>query len=76
MLWIHLGSGADCEVRILNQGLCRQQAYLTIIDSVCTIVDMGNGGPMKVNNIETTKTTLIDGDVISFGESTLKIKLL
>ena len=71
-----LGSGADCEVRILNQGLCRQQAYLTIIDSVCTIVDMGNGGPMKVNNIETTKTTLIDGDVISFGESTLKIKLL
>jgi hypothetical protein len=37
---------------------------------------MGNGSPMKVNNIETTKTTLIDGDVISFGDSALKIKLL
>lgn len=71
-----LGSGVDCEVRILNRGLSRQQAYITIIDGVCTIVDMGNGNPMKVNNIDTTKTTLIDGDIISFGETSVKIKLI
>lgn len=71
-----LGSGVDCEIRILNQGLSRQQAYITIVDGVCTIVDMGNGSQMKVNNITVTNSTLIDGDLISFGESTLKIKLL
>lgn len=71
-----LGSGLDCEIRILNQGLARQQAYITIFDGECFIVDMGNGQPMKVNNIETTKTTLIDGDDITFGNITLRIKLI
>ncbi|MBE6360653.1 MAG: FHA domain-containing protein [Treponema bryantii] len=71
-----LGCGLDCEIRILNQGLARQQAYITIFDGECFIVDMGNGQPMKVNNIETTKTTLIDGDDITFGNITLRIKLI
>ena len=64
-----LGSGVDCEIRILGQELSRQQAYITVVDGICTIVDMGNGAPMKVNNVDVTKATIIDGDVISFGDT-------
>ena len=71
-----LGSGVNCEIRILGQELSRQQAYITVVDGICTIVDMGNGAPMKVNNVDVTKATIIDGDVISFGDTALKIKLI
>jgi pSer/pThr/pTyr-binding forkhead associated (FHA) protein len=71
-----IGSGADCEIRILKKGLARQQAYITIIDGLCTIVDLGNGSGLRVNNTETGRTNLIDGDLIEFGESAFKIKLI
>jgi len=72
-----IGSGADCEIRVLNAGLSRQQAYLVIADGICSIVDMGNSGTsLKVNNIDTVKTALIDGDIIQLGDNTFKIKLL
>jgi hypothetical protein len=71
-----VGSGADCEIRIVNSKLARQHAFLTIIDSTCSIVDPGNGTSLQVNNIDTVKTTLIDGDIITLGESTFMIKLL
>jgi hypothetical protein len=72
-----VGSGADCEIRILNIGLSRQHAYLVIADGMCSIVDMGNSGvPLKVNNIDVVKTALIDGDIIHLGNNAFKIKLL
>mgnify|MGYP001810279041 CR=1 FL=1 len=71
-----VGGGADCEIRILNKGLSRQHAYLTVMDGICTLVDLGNGGSIRVNNADTVKTTLIDGDIVVFGDLTLKIKLL
>ncbi|MDD7459929.1 MAG: FHA domain-containing protein [Spirochaetales bacterium] len=71
-----IGSGADCEIRILKMGLARQQAYITIIDGLCTIVDLGNGSGLKVNNMETSRTNLIDGDLIEFGSAVFKIKLI
>ncbi len=71
-----IGSAADCEIRILNCGLARQQAYLSIFDNECSLVDLGNGTPIKVNNAECVKTLLIDGDVIQMGNKLFKIKLL
>lgn len=72
-----IGSGADCEIRILNANLSRQHAYLSIADGMCTIVDMGNSSePLKVNKNDTVKSALIDGDIIQFGDNTFKIKLL
>ena len=72
-----IGSGADCEIRILNANLSRQHAYLVFADNMCTIVDMGNSGvPLKVNNADTVKAALIDGDIIQIGDSTFKVKLL
>ncbi len=71
-----IGSAADCEIRILNSGLPRQQAYLSVFDKECSLVDLGNGLPIKVNNIDSVKTMLIDGDIIQMGEKLFKIKLL
>jgi len=72
-----IGSGADCEIRILDANFSRQHAYLVVADGMCSIVDMGNSGvPLKVNKADVVKTTLIDGDVIEVGENTFKIKLL
>jgi pSer/pThr/pTyr-binding forkhead associated (FHA) protein len=71
-----IGSGADCEIRILDRKLARQHAFLTIIDSTCSIVDPGNSTSIQVNNADTVKATLIDGDIIKLGETSFKIKLL
>jgi hypothetical protein len=70
-----IGSAAGSEIRIPDGKLARQHAYLAIHE-VCTIVDMGNGPPLRVNNIETVKSTLIDGDLIQMGDVAFKIKLL
>lgn len=71
-----IGSGADCEIRILSGGLCRQQAQITVKDRLCTITDMGNGCAMRVNNMVKPHTNAIDGDLIEFGESRFLLKLL
>lgn len=72
-----IGSGADCEIRVLNSNLSRQHAYLVIADGMCSIVDMGNSGaPIKVNKTDVVKASLIDGDVIQLGDDYFKIKLL
>ncbi len=71
-----IGSAADCEIRILKAGLPRQQAYLSIFNGECSLVDLGNGSPIKVNNINSVKSMLIDGDVIEMGDKQFKIKLL
>ena len=71
-----IGSAADCEIRILNAGLARQHAYLSIFDGECSMVDLGNSTPVKVNNVECVKAMLIDGDILEMGEKQFKIKLL
>lgn len=71
-----IGSAADCEIRILKSGLARQQAYLSIFNGECSLVDLGNGDAIKVNKMECVKTMLIDGDIIEMGEKKYKIKLL
>lgn len=72
----YLGSGVDSEIRILGAGLSRVHAYLVISDGICTIVDLGNGDSIEVNNAQTVKTTLIDGDIVKLGDAHFKIKLI
>lgn len=71
-----IGSAVDCEIRILDAGLARQHAYLSISAGECSLVDMGNSTPIKVNNIDSVKTLLIDGDILQLGNKQFKIKLL
>lgn len=70
-----IGSGADSEIRVPGGGLARQHAYLSI-GELCSVVDLGNGPPMTVNNIQTVKSVLIDGDIIRLGDMVFKVKLL
>jgi hypothetical protein len=70
-----IGSGAECEIRVLNGGLARRHAYLSV-SGEASIVDLGNGPAMRVNNIETVKSALIDGDVIHLSGAVFKIKLV
>jgi hypothetical protein len=70
-----IGSGADSEIRIRGEKLARLHAYLAV-GELCTIVDLGNGPAMTVNNVETVKSALIDGDIIRLGDPVFKIKLL
>lgn len=71
-----IGCAADCEIRILNSGLARQHVYLSVSGGECSMVDLGNGNPVKVNNLNCVKTMLIDGDILEMGEKQFKIKLL
>lgn len=72
-----IGSGVDCEIRIIDGNLSRQHAYLTVADNMCSLVDLGNGAsPIQVNKTDSVKATLIDGDIIQLGDSNFKIKLL
>ena len=70
-----IGSGAGSEIRVLDGRLARQHAYLAVGEDVL-IVDLGNGPAMKVNNIETVKASLIDGDIIQLADALFKIKLM
>jgi len=71
-----IGASVDCEIRILNSGLSRQHAYISIINNECSLVDLGNGTPIKVNNVDSVKSFLIDGDILDLGDKKFKIKLL
>ncbi|MCL1817631.1 MAG: FHA domain-containing protein [Spirochaetaceae bacterium] len=70
-----IGSGAASEIRVLDGNLARQHAYLCVGDGA-SIVDLGNGPAMRVNNCETVKSTLIDGDIIELAGAVFKIKLM
>ena len=70
-----IGSGAGCEIRILDGKLARQHAYLSVVQDA-SIVDLGNGPAMKVNKSETVKASLIDGDLIQLADALFKIKLM
>jgi len=72
-----IGSGADCEIRVLDAGLSRQQAQIIVGNGMCSIVETGNNGtPMKINNKDNSNASLIDGDVIQMGDYSFKIKLI
>ena len=71
-----IGSGAACEIRILNADLARQDAFINIEDGICTFVDMGTGAAVEINNVSVTKTTVIDGDILKLGTKEFIIKLL
>ena len=70
-----LGSGAASDIRVLDGGLARQHAYLCIGDGA-SIVDLGNGPAMRINNRETVKSALIDGDIIELAGAVFKLKLV
>ena len=71
-----IGSGADCEIRVLHESIGRHHAMLVVDKSNFTISDLHSGKPLVVNNIEINTYKLIDGDVIKLGDQEFKVKIL
>lgn len=71
-----VGQGADCEVRILLEGISRNHALLRCIDGVYSIIDVGSEKGIRVNYKSVTNTRLIDGDIITLGDRDFKFKCL
>jgi pSer/pThr/pTyr-binding forkhead associated (FHA) protein len=73
-----IGSGAECEIRVLEGSLLRQHACFTLTEGRCSIVNMGSApNTMQVNSREGGGVErLIDGDIIRLGNKTFQVKLL
>lgn len=69
-----LGSGEDCEIRLLFDSIKRNHAIISAGDNICKIISQGGEGRLRVNNIDITNTELIDGDLISIGMKEFKYK--
>lgn len=71
-----IGSGAECEIRVLNDSLARQHILLTVGKDECSISDLRSGKTVAVNNVEVMTHAVIDGDLIRLGDQEFKVKLL
>lgn len=69
-----VGSGADCEVRILSEGISRNHVLLKNIGDEHSVVDLGSEKGLMVNSEKLTTTRLIDGDIITLGNIDFKFK--
>lgn len=71
-----VGSGADCEVRIIMEGISRNHVLLKTIGEEHSVVDMGSELGLMVNYQKVTNSRLIDGDIITLGEVDFKFKCI
>ena len=65
---IKIGTAYDCEVRILEDSISREQAMIVQSDKHYTLTDLGSVGGTFVNNKQISHKDIIDGDIIRFGE--------
>ena len=73
---MRVGSGVDCEVRILAPGVKRHHAQMTSSETGVHLVKLSDAAFMSVNFIETANAGLIDGDLFRLGEQEFKFKCL
>lgn len=71
-----IGTGADCEVRILIKSISRHHALLVAKGGKYLISDLNSTTGTFVNNVQTASVEIIDSDIIKLGEVELKFKCL
>lgn len=71
-----VGSGSDCEVRILIETISRQHALLIAKGGNYTIQDMNSVTGTFVNGYQINSRDIIDGDLIRLGDVEFKFKCL
>ena len=71
-----VGSGADCEVRILLDGISRNHILLKSLGDEHSVVDLGSERGLMVNFEKLTTSRLIDGDILTLGDIDLKFKCI
>lgn len=69
-----VGSGADCEIRIMLDGISRNHIMLKAIGDDYTVVDLGSELGLMVNYQKVTSARVIDGDIITLGDNDFKFK--
>ncbi len=71
-----IGTGADCEVRILLDSISRQHALLIANQGRYSIADLNSVTGAYVNNFQISNREIIDGDIVKLGDVEFKFKCL
>lgn len=71
-----IGSGVDCEVRVLLDSVSRHHAMMSFNSGHYTITDLGSSGGTFVNNRHVSNRQIIDGDIVKLGSVEFKFKCL
>ena len=71
-----IGTGTDCEVRILIKSISRHHALLVAKDSKYIISDLNSVTGTYVNNVQVASKEIIDSDIIKLGDIEFKFKCL
>lgn len=69
-----VGSGEDCEIRLLYDSVKRHHAIISASEHSCKIISQGGDGRLCVNHIDVANTELIDGDLVAIGSQEFKYK--
>ena len=71
-----IGTGADCEIRILMKSISRHHAMLIAKDGKYHIADLNSVTGTYVNNNQISSREIIDSDILKFGDIEFKFKCL
>ena len=71
-----IGTGADCEVRVLVKSISRQHAMIIAKDEKYFLSDLNSVTGTYVNNYQVSSGEIIDGDIIKLGDVEFKFKCL
>jgi hypothetical protein len=71
-----IGTGMDCEIRILFDSISRHHALFSSINKKYFISDMNSSGGTFINNRQIVSSQIIDNDIIRFGDHEFKFKCL
>ena len=71
-----IGTGADCEVRILIKSISRHHAMIIAKDGKYIVSDLNSVTGTYVNNIQISSKEIIDSDIIKLGEIEFNFKCL
>lgn len=71
-----IGSGADCEVRILLETISRHHSMIIGKEGHYTISDLNSVGGTFVNGTQVGSKDIIDGDLLGLGNVQFRFKCL
>jgi|WetSurMetagenome_2_1015567.scaffolds.fasta_scaffold333017_2 pSer/pThr/pTyr-binding forkhead associated (FHA) protein len=71
-----IGTGIDCECRILLNGISRHHSMILGKDGKYVISDLNSTNGTFVNNYQISNREIIDGDLIKLGDVEFKFKCL
>jgi len=66
-----IGRSRDCEVRIIDDGVSRRHAQISVSDNKVWVEDVGSTNGVFVNSQRITRHELQDGDRIEVGSTTI-----